>query len=146
MKLLKNEEQCPHCGRFGNRGMSVDAIIIKDKKILLIKRGSELYKGYWGTPGGYVGWDETIEDALKREVKEETGLTVTTMKFMFCNSDPSRHPKQVVNFVYYVSEYEGNVAPSDDALECEWFQIDSLPERLAFDHKENIKESLKLIW
>ena len=61
MKPLKIDEQCPNCGRYANRGVSIDAVIIKDNHILLIQRGVEPNKGYWGTPGGYVGWDESTE-------------------------------------------------------------------------------------
>ena len=83
MNKIFKDEPCPECGNFTNRGVTIDAVIIKDQSILLIKRGAEPFKSYWATPGGYVGWDETIEEVVKREVKEETNLDVLKCKFAF---------------------------------------------------------------
>ena len=120
MNKLSNNEPCPSCGRFANRGVTIDAVIIKNSKILLIKRGVEPFKGYWGTPGGYVGWDETIDDAVKREVKEELGVNVISWKQLDVLSDPNRHPKQCIDIPYLV-EIEGNPQVGDDADEYKWF-------------------------
>jgi len=100
MKSLDKNQPCPECGRFANRGISIDAVIVKGEKILLIQRGVEPNKGYWGTPGGYVDWDESSEDVVKREVQEETGLEVTNTTLIGVYSSPDRHPKQVINIVY----------------------------------------------
>ena len=81
MNPLKNTEPCPHCNRFANRGVSIDAIIVRDGKILLIQREVEPDKGKWATPGGYVGWDESVENAVARWVKEEIELSVTNMVY-----------------------------------------------------------------
>lgn len=134
---------CPHCGNFTNRGISIDAVIIKDRSILLIRRGQDPYKGYWATPGGYVGWDETIDDAVVREVKEETGLNVVKSKIVLVNSNPKRHPKQVINFVYLVNA-EGFPKEADDAKEIKWYEVNKLPKKLALDHEENINVALKV--
>ena len=144
MQKLYKASACPSCGNFTNRGLSVDAVVVRNGKVLLIKRAKEPFKGYWGTPGGYVGWDETIEEAVSRELKEETGLIVTTVKFVRYSSSPERHPKQVINFVYFV-EADGDPIASDDALEFVWFDLNNLPENLAFDHAENIAMAIKLL-
>ena len=52
------------------------AIIKRGKKILLVKRNTTPYKNYWCLPGGHMEWKETAEEAVKREVKEETGLDI----------------------------------------------------------------------
>lgn len=143
MNLMYIDKKCPKCGCFTNRGISVDGVIIKGNKILLIKRGSEPFKGYWGTPGGYVGWNETVEEAIIREVKEETGLDAISVKLVSYSSEPKRHPKQVINFVYLV-EINGKVRVSDDAVDAKWFDLDHLPKDLAFDHFENIKKATSL--
>lgn len=142
MKIYK-EEPCPHCGNITNRGISIDAVIIKHRSTLLVKRGVEPFKDYWATPGGYVGWDETVEDAVIREVKEETGLKVRKSIRVLVNSNPDRHPKQVINFVYLVS-VRGVAKAADDAKEIEWYDVSKLPKKLAFDHKENIKVALSV--
>ncbi|EKD58102.1 MAG: hypothetical protein ACD_57C00031G0010 [uncultured bacterium] len=144
MQNLKRDEQCPHCGRFDNRGVSIDAVIIKDSQILLIQRGVEPNKGYWGTPGGYVGWDESTEQTVNREVKEETGLDVIEAKLVGVYSSPARHPKQVINLVYLVKVRDGEVTHGDDATDSKWFSLDKLPKQMALDHKQNIQDAKKL--
>ena len=125
MKLKRNDP-CLTCGRFDNRGVSIDAVLIKDTKILLIKRGSQPYKGFWGTPGGYVDWDESAEEAVKREVKEETGLEVIKTSLIGVYSNPTRHPKQTINIVYIAYVASGEAKASDDATEVKWFPISEL--------------------
>ena len=144
MITLKKSDPCTICGRFDNRGVSIDAVIIQKNTILLIKRGVEPYKGYWGTPGGYVSWDESVEEAVAREVKEETTLDVVSTKLVCVRSDPSRHPKQVINLVYLVEVSDGDALHGDDALEAKWFPLDALPEQLAFDHAQNIQDAINL--
>lgn len=142
---LKRDEQCPNCGRFSNRGVSIDAVIIKGDQILLIQRGVKPNKGYWGTPGGYVSWDESTDETVKREVKEETGLEVIETKLVGVYSSPSRHPKQVINLVYLASVSEGEPKHRDDAMDAKWFNLDELPEQMALDHKQNIQDAKKLL-
>ena len=139
---LSNNEPCPKCGRFNNRGVSVDAVIIKDNKILLIKRGVNPFQGYWALPGGYVEWDESTEEAVAREVSEEIGLTVESCKLIGVYSSPDRHPKQVINIAYRVTT-SGNPKAGDDASEYKWFSMDNMPDKLAFDHERIITESQK---
>lgn len=137
---LKNNESCPQCGRFANRGTTIDAVIIKGGKVLLIKRGVEPFKDFWALPGGYVEWDETVEGAVKREVSEELGLSVKTLEFIGLYSDPKRHPRQCIDMAYAV-EVEGDVNVGDDAVDWKWESINSLPA-LAFDHKQIIDDYL----
>ncbi len=110
----------------------------------MIKRGIDPFKGYWALPGGYLEWDESLEEAVKREVKEETGLEVSSLQLIGVYSLPGRHPKQVVNISYLV-EAEGKLLPGDDAVRVKWFDTQDLPERLAFDHKKIINDGIKLL-
>ena len=126
-----------------NRGVSVDGVILRGKTILLIKRGNEPFKDYWALPGGYVDWNETTEEAVAREVMEETGLKVISTKLIDVYSSPDRHPKQVINIAYAV-ETSGEPMAADDALEFKWFPIAELPAQLAFDHIKIIRDSLTL--
>ena len=146
MKLNNSEhEPCSVCSRYANRGVSIDAVIVKNGQILLIQRGVEPNKGFWGTPGGYVGWDESAEETVTREVKEETSLDVKKVKLVKVSSDPKRHPKQVINLVYLVEVNDGDVKYGDDALDVKWFLVENLPEKLALDHRQNIEEAIKLL-
>lgn len=135
--------KCSQCGEHKNRGVSVDAVVIRGKKILLIKRGNEPFKDHWALPGGYVDWNETTEEAVAREVMEETGLKVISSSLVGVYSAPSRHPKQVINLAYRV-ETSGEPQAADDALEFKWFSIADLPSELAFDHSKIIRDSLPL--
>lgn len=144
MSELSRNEPCPECGRFANRGVSVDAVILQNEKVLLVKRGVEPNKGFWATPGGYVEWDESTEDAAKREVKEETGLNVQSLQLVGVYSSPDRHPKQVINVLYLAGVEQGEPIPGDDAEAVEWFGIDDLPEQMALDHKQNIIDAQKI--
>jgi len=145
MQEFKNNEQCPHCNRYPNRGVSIDAVIIKDNQVLLIQRGVEPDKGYWGTPGGYVGWDESTQDSVKREVKEETNLDVLETKLVGVYSSPTRHPKQVINLVYLVTVSDNKAKQGDDALDIKWFSLNELPDQMALDHKQNIEDAIHLL-
>jgi 8-oxo-dGTP diphosphatase len=145
MAELKRNEVCPHCGRFANRGVSIDAVIVRNGKVLLIQRGVEPNKGFWGTPGGYVEWDESTEQTVEREVKEETGLVVTGTKLVGVYSSPDRHPRQVINLVYLAQVEDGAPRHGDDATDAQWFDLDDLPEQMALDHRQNIADARRLI-
>lgn len=133
---------CPTCGSFTNRGPCIDAIIVRDNKILLIKRGAEIFTGYWALVGGYLEWDESYEDCVRREVKEEVGLDVVSTKLLGVYSDPARSPVQSVSATY-IAEVKGIPHAGDDAQEVKWFEFDKLPRELAFDHAFIIKDYLK---
>lgn len=122
------ETPCPHCKNYSNRGLTIDAVIEEQGKILLIKRGAEPFKDFWALPGGYVDWDETVEEAVAREVSEEIGVY----------SKPSRHPHQAIDLAYSVS-ITGEPKAGDDAVELLWAPLDDLPE-LAFDHTQIIDD------
>jgi 8-oxo-dGTP diphosphatase len=139
---FKDNGRCPACGRYANRGITIDALVKRGSEILLIKRGREPFKDFWALPGGYVDWDETVEDAVRREVKEEIGVTVTSLELIGVYSRPDRHPEQAVAVAYRV-EIEGEVQAGDDAVEFRWFPLDALPE-LAFDHAEIIGDAEKV--
>ena len=79
-----NINPLPQPDKYVNRGVSVDGVIIRDNKILLIKRGNEPFKGFWALPGGYVDWNESTEEAVAREMMEETGLNRKFLRTHWC--------------------------------------------------------------
>ena len=97
-----NPKFCSVCGHYPNRPVAIDAIILIGEKILLIKRGSNPYRGYWAIPGGHVSFDEDIEKTVKREVKEETNLEVESMKLVGVYGSPNRSPLQTIAIAYFV--------------------------------------------
>jgi 8-oxo-dGTP diphosphatase len=140
------DKPCPTCGRYANRGLSTNAVIINDGRVLLIRRGIEPFKGFWALPGGYVGWDETVEEAAAREAKEETGLTATKTTLLGVVSSPTRHPDQVINCPCLVEVADlSTLRAGDDAEEAKWCSLEALPDALAFDHRQQINNAINFM-
>lgn len=131
--------------KFTNRPLTVDAVIIRNNKILFIQRGKQPFKNYWALPGGYVDWNETIDEAVVREVKEELNLDVENLVFVNYYSKPQRHPKQAINFAFLVIPKSFKFRIGDDAKAGKWFDLDKLPQMLAFDHNQIIKDAQAII-
>ena len=124
--------------------LTVDAIILYNKKIVLIKRKNPPYENYYALPGGFVEKGETVEQALKREVKEETGLDVDILKLVGVYSDPKRDPRGRVVSLCYLTKANGKLAPASDAVETTLFDISEVPE-LAFDHEQMMADAKEYI-
>jgi len=139
-RRILNEKKCQVCGRYDNRPLSIDAVIVKDGQLLLIKRGFEPYKGYWALPGGMVEYEETVEETVAREVLEETGLKVISLRLIGVFSKPNRHPRQAVA-IAYKCEVEGEALAGDDAADLKYFSLNQIPGKLAFDHRDIIKNT-----
>jgi len=130
--------------QYHNPALAVNAIISKDDSILLVKRGVEPFKELWSLPGGFVEYDETVEDSIVREVKEETGLSVEPVKVVGVYSQPTRSPaKHVVTICYQCSILGGELKASDENIEAKFFTVEGLPGQLAFDHLKIIEDYLK---
>jgi ADP-ribose pyrophosphatase YjhB (NUDIX family) len=99
---------------------SVEAIIVRDGKLLFLRRKNEPAKGHWWFPGGRIRIGESIEEALLREVKEETGLTVTKYRLVnvYSRVFPERHDITIV----YLCECDGEVKLNDEHSEFEFFE------------------------
>jgi 8-oxo-dGTP diphosphatase len=123
--------------------LTVDALIIEKGKIVLVKRKNPPYKGFWALPGGFVEYGETVEDAVKREVREETGLGVEILKLVGVYSDPKRDPRgHVITVVFLCRPVNGVLHADSDAKEAGYHSLSNLPE-LAFDHKRIVGDALK---
>jgi len=120
--------------QYRNPKLTVDGIVFEDGKVLLIKRKRDPFKGRWALPGGFVNYNEKVEDAVVREVKEETNLE-TEIDYLFgVYSDPDRDPRgHTVSIVYVLKRRGGTLRGGDDAEDARFFPLDELPE-LAFDH------------
>jgi len=129
------------CGEFKNRPVAVDGVIVKGDQVLLIKRGIEPEKGKWALPGGHVDWDESAEEALRREIVEETGLQVKKISPGVIHSSAKRGG-QIISLSYLV-QAEGEIETSLESDEVKWFPLNDLPGEIAFDHREIITEVLQ---
>jgi len=111
-------------------------------KLLLIRRKKEPYKGKWALPGGFVGIDEELEDAVARELAEETGLGNVKLEQMHTFGTFGRDPRgRVISiaFVGVTTKGQNTIRGGDDAAEAQWFDIEKLPTDLAFDHNEIVE-------
>jgi 8-oxo-dGTP diphosphatase len=133
---------CAACGFYPNRGTGIDALIVINDKLLLIKRKSDPFKDHWALPGGWIDWNFSAEETVVKEVKEETNLEVKSMKLFNVYTKPERHPKQGLTILYIV-EAAGTPKAGDDAADIGLFPFDALPSPLGFDHKQMIEEYLK---
>jgi mutator protein MutT len=128
------------------RHVVADAICLKDGKILLEKRDEKLNQGgKYALPGGYLDRDETIEQAVLRELKEETGYEGKIIKLFKIVDDPDRNEdRQNVAFVYLVEAMEKTGEGDWESTEVAWFDLDKLPapEKFAFDHYSIIQSYL----
>ncbi len=125
--------------------LTVDAIIPYKGKIVLIKRANEPFKGYYALPGGIVEYGEKVEDALLREVEEETGLKGKIYKLVGVYSDPNRDPRGHFVSVCFVVKCKGELRAGSDAKEVGLFDLKNLP-KLAFDHEKMIKDAEEIIY
>ncbi|HEY9008454.1 NUDIX hydrolase [Ohtaekwangia sp.] len=130
--------------------VSVDAVVFgydpeQGISILLIKRKFEPFQKFWALPGGLVKDDESLEDAVTRELQEEAGIDVNYLEQLYSFGKPDRDPRnRVISIAYF-----GLVRPTDyqllaqtDAEDVAWFGIKKLP-RLAFDHKTILDTAIK---
>ncbi|HEC86566.1 MAG TPA: NUDIX hydrolase [Thermoplasmatales archaeon] len=125
--------------------ITVDGIILDENKerILLVQRGREPFKGKWALPGGFVEYGEKTEDAVVREVLEETGLKTKALELFGVYSDPNRDPRgHTITIVYLLDIINGEITSGDDAMKAEFFDLNNLPE-LSFDHRKIIGDFLR---
>ncbi len=107
-------------------------------KVLLVRRASEPYKGFWALPGGFVQEGESLAECARRELLEETGVDEAYLEQLYTFGDPDRDPRgRVVTVAYFalVRSDELILEAATDADAAAWFPVDQLPD-LAFDHAE----------
>ena len=130
--------------------VAVDAVVFgygpeEGISILLIKRKYEPFQKQWALPGGLVLNDESLETAVKRELKEEAGISVNYLEQLYSFGEPNRDPRnRVVSVTYFglVRPDHFQLSAQTDAEDVGWFTIKKLP-KLAFDHKEILTVALK---
>ena len=126
--------------------VGVGAVIVREGKIALIKRGNEPSKGKWAIPGGLVELGESPEQAVIRESREETGLDVESPRLVdvVSNVDFDEQGKIKYHYViidYYVQVKKGTAEAASDAVELHWVPFDEVENydltpsfRLFFSH------------
>ncbi|MCB1442203.1 MAG: NUDIX hydrolase [Methyloceanibacter sp.] len=127
--------------------LTVDCVVFDPTgRVLLIRRRHEPFKGGYALPGGFVEIGETVEEACRRELHEETGVSVRDLRLVGVYSDPSRDPRGHTVSVAFLAQL---VAPAeavagDDAAAAEWV-ADWRQQRLAFDHAQVLADAEKML-
>ena len=132
-----------------NVRVTVDIVIfsIRDRElyVLLIKRGVPPFAGEYAIPGGFLRADESLEEAAKRELHEETSVRDVYLEQLYSFGDPARDPRgRVVTVAYYalVSSDRRDLSAGADAADARWVAVKELPP-LAFDHAKIVAYALE---
>ncbi len=133
---------------YARPALTVDCVVFgldeDELQVLLIRRGLEPFVGSWALPGGFIHLDESLEDAARRELEEETGLRKLYLEQLCTFGDIGRDPRErVITVAYYalVKLSEHKVRAATDAADAAWFGISDLPS-LAFDHASIVETAL----
>lgn len=126
--------------------LAVDGVLIKDGKVLLMKRAGEPFRGMWGIPGGFVEKGERVEEAALREVKEETGIETKVLRLVGVYSDPDRDPRgHVITVAFLLEQTGGELKGNEETQDVRFFEKDDIPEQLAADHTKIIEDAFKIL-
>jgi 8-oxo-dGTP diphosphatase len=131
--------------------LTVDAVIFSKSdtglNVLLIQRAKEPFKDCWAFPGGFVNIDEVIDNAVYRELEEETNISNVSLKRFDVFDAIDRDPRErTISVAYYgfFNELNDPVKAGDDAKDAKWFSINNLPE-LVFDHSIILKKIVEVV-
>ena len=134
--------------KYPRAALTVDCVVFGfdegELKVLLIQRALPPFKGKWALPGGFVGIDETLDEAARRELQDETGIKRLYLEQLYTFGDIDRDPRErVVSVAYYalvkLSDY--GVKAATDARDAAWFPVSDVPA-LAFDHNTILEVAL----
>lgn len=124
---------CPACGwiHWRNAKPCAGALVLRNGKVLLVRRTIEPFRGYWDIPGGFCEVDEHPTEAAIREAREETGLEIELTGLLGIWMD-SYGESSTLNIYYLARPLTRHICAGDDADGAAWFAPDALPERIAF--------------
>jgi len=130
--------------------ITVDAVVFgydqeSGIRILLVKRKYEPFKGEWALPGGFILESENLEDAVERELYEETGVRINYLEQLYTFGKVDRDPRsRIISVAYFGlvnSNHYKDIRADTDAEDVDWIKIKDLPS-LAFDHKVIIEKAV----
>lgn len=126
--------------------LATDCVVIDAKgRVLLIRRGHPPFKGKLALPGGFVEIGETVEEACRRELMEETGIKAGRLHLVGVYSDPKRDPRgHTCAAVFLTRVGTGTATAGDDAADAQW--VERVPRgELAFDHDKILADARRLL-
>jgi ADP-ribose pyrophosphatase YjhB (NUDIX family) len=147
-RLIDHHERlvCADCTFvfYQNSKPCAGALIVDQGKLLLVKRATEPFKGYWDIPGGFLEAGEHPEPGVQREIFEETGLHIQLDQFLgifmdvyYTSGDPT------LNIFYVASVVGGEARAGSDATQVQWFDLGALPEQIAFQSAHEVLALLR---
>src|SRR5438477_9849956 len=135
--------------KYPRAALTVDCVVFGydegELKVLLIERGLEPFKGRWALPGGFVRVEETLDEAARRELQEEAGLSKVFLEQLYTFGAIDRDPRErVVSVAYYalVKLSDHRIKAATDARDAAWFAV-SEARGLAFDHDRILAAALE---
>lgn len=134
---------CSDCGRvhYRNAKPCAGALVVRDGKVLLIKRAIQPFQGYWDIPGGFLEVDEHPEDGVIREVAEETGLTIQPLElFGFYVDRYGDNGAHCLNIYFTARVIGGEEQADSEVAQIDWFGPHELPDQIAFTHARGVLE------
>lgn len=139
----------PYTYEYPKPSVTVDCVVFgfdeDDLKVLLIERDLEPFGGKWALPGGFVHINETLDDAARRELLEETGVSDLFLEQLYTFGQVDRDPRErVITVAYYslVNLHVHQIHAASDARRALWFPVNDTPQ-LAFDHEQIVDMALK---
>ncbi len=120
----------------------VDGILIKEGKILLMKRNVEPFKGYWHVIGGHVDDDETLKEALSREFREETGLEVEVGELIGGRIEETQDRVKII-VAFQVLNAKGEIKLNEENQEFGWFYL--MPSKSVYDYSKYLQKTKQQI-
>jgi 8-oxo-dGTP diphosphatase len=129
--------------RYPGPSLTVDAVWIAGGRILLVRRRYPPFRGRWALPGGFVELNETVEQAVTRELEEETGLHASAVTLLGVYSRPGRDPRgPTVTIAFKVRGTPAPPSGGSDAREARWLPL-SRARSLAFDHDQIVADAVR---
>lgn len=135
--------------KYDRPSVTVDVVIFTlidtSLHVLLVQRRNWPHEGQWAIPGGFVEMSESLDEAARRELEEETGLQDVYLEQLYTFGTPGRDPRTRVISVAYIALIRADAQSlrvSEESTGLNWFPVNALPGVLAFDHDDILAVAL----
>lgn len=135
--------QCPFVLYQNPASAAAGVVLDADRRVLLVQRAIPPFRGSWALPAGYQELDEDAPSAAVREIREEAGIAVTVVRLLDLLFIPDDARKPVNLAVYLCRPLARELAPGSDVIAADWFDLERLPDDLAFDNGPRILHPLR---
>ena len=136
VRFGRPRELCLYCGyvHFADPKVAVAALVTDGERVLLVRRAAAPRAGYWALPAGYMDSDELPEEAVVREIAEETGLLIRPQSLHAIVPLGGWSDRRGILLAYNAEPAGGALEARDDVSEARWFRAEDIPwDSLAFE-------------